>query len=61
MTSNYLTENEERDIPSQILYCMAQLFFGPQYVCFFVHLQVPLIPHSRGQLVELIVYTIPPE
>ena len=48
MTSNSLTENEEHDIPSQmlktILDCMPQLFFRPQYVWFPVHLKGHLIP-----------------
>ena len=48
MTSNSLTENEEHDIPSQILKtildCMPQLFFRSQYVQFPVHLKSPLIP-----------------
>ena len=42
MTSNSLTENEEHDIPSQIVKtifdCMPQLFFRPQYVWFLEHL-----------------------
>ena len=41
MTCNSLTENEEHDIPSQILKtildCMPQIWFRPQYVWFPVH------------------------
>ena len=40
---------------------MPELFFKPKYVWFPVHLQVPLIPKSSGQLAELIVDIIPPE
>ena len=66
MTSNSLTENEEHDIPSQILktifYCDPQLFLNPnmcgfQYICWV--LWSPL-PNSSGQLAELIVCIIPP-
>ena len=57
MTSNSLTENEERDIPSHIwkpfLDCMPQLFFRPKYVWFPVHLKGPMIPDPSGQLAEL--------
>ena len=59
MTSNSLTENEEHDIPSQILktiFGLHQLFFEPQYVWFLTH-----FPKSSGQSAELIVYIIPPE
>ena len=42
MTSNSLTENEERDIPLHILKtildCMPRLFFRPKYVWFPVYL-----------------------
>ena len=38
MTYNSLLENEEHDIPSQILTILPQLFLDPQYVCFPVHL-----------------------
>ena len=42
MTSNSLTENEERDIPSQILQTifgfLASVIFRPQYVWFLEHL-----------------------
>ena len=65
MTSNFLTWNAERDIPSKILKticdCMPQLFIRPQYVSFVVHLHVGLIPNSSGQLTELIICVIPPE
>ena len=47
MTSNSLTENEERDIPSQILKTIFGLHasvFRPQHVWFPVHLKGPLIP-----------------
>ena len=53
MTSNSLTENEEHDIPSQILKtildCTPQLFFRRKY------LKGPMIPDPSGQLAELIV------
>ena len=59
MTSNSLTENEEHDIPSQILKyifdCMPQLFFRPKYVWFPVYLKGPMIPDPSGQLGELII------
>ena len=62
MTSNSLTQNEEYDIPSQILKsildCTAHLFFRPQYVCFLVDFYVALIPNSSSQLAELIAYII---
>ena len=62
MTSNSLTENEEHDIPSQILKiildCMPQLFLRPKYVWFPVHLKGPMIPDPSGQLAELIVWII---
>ena len=64
MSSDSLTENEEHDIPSQVLktnFGLPQLFFRPQYVWFPGHLKGPLIPNSDGQLAELIVYIIPPE
>ena len=65
MTSNSWIENEEHDIPSQILKTIfglhASVIFSPQYVWFIVHLEDPLIPNSSGQLTELIVYIIPPE
>ena len=50
MTSNSLTENEEHDIPSQIL----KIIFGLD-ICY------PMIPNYSGQLAALIVYIIPPE
>ena len=56
--------NEEHNIPSHfktILDCMSQLFFGPQYMWFLVHVYVGLIPNSSEQLAELIVYIIPLE
>ena len=68
MASDSPTENEENDIPSQILKtildCMPQLFLDPnmcgfQYICRV--LWSPLIPNSSGQLAELIVCIIPPE
>ena len=59
MTSNSITENEEKDIPSHILKTfldwMPQLFFRPKYVWFPVHLKGPMIPDPSGQLAELIV------
>ena len=59
MTSNSLTENEEHDIPAQILKTIfglhASLFFRPKYVWFPVHLKGPMIPDPSGQLAELIV------
>ena len=65
MTFNSLTENEEHDIPSQIIKTIlelhASLISRPQYVCFLVHLYGLLIPNSSGQLAELIVFIIPPE
>ena len=65
MTSNSLPENEDHDIPSHILKTIfglhASVIFRPQYVWFLAHLWVPLIPNSRGQLAELIVYMIQPE
>ena len=36
---------------------MPQLFFGPKYVRFPIHLKDPMIPDPSGQLAELIVYT----
>ena len=50
MTSNSLTENEEHDIPKQIL----KTIFGLD-ICY------PMIPNYSGQLAELIVYIIAPE
>ena len=50
MTSSFLTENGEHDIPSQIL----KTLFGLD-ICY------PMIPNYSGQLAELIVYIIPPE
>ena len=65
MTSNSLTENEEYDIPSQILRqfldYMPQLILDPNMGWFVVHLQGPPIPNSRGHFTELIIYIIPPE
>ena len=62
MTSKSLTQNDEHDIPSQILktVLIASLsyFFRPQFSS-YLHLAV--IPNSSGQLAELIVYTIPLE
>ena len=63
---NSLTENDEHDIPSQILMtifldCMPKLFFRPKYVWFPAHLYGPVIPKFSGQLAKLIVYIIPPE
>ena len=59
MTSNSLTENEEHDIPSQILKTIfglhASVIFIPKYVWFPVHLKGPMIPDPSGQLAELIV------
>ena len=69
MTSNSLTENEENDIPSQILKTIfglhASVIFldtnmcGFQYNCWV--LWSPRIPNSSGQLAKLIAYIIPPE
>ena len=60
MTSNSLTENDEQDIPSQILKTIfglyASVIFRPKYVWFPVHLRGPEIPDPCGQLAELIVY-----
>ena len=72
MTSNSLTENEEHNIPSQILmtifwiapYAFLSYFFRPKYVWFPTHfndLYDLVIPNSSGLLAELIVYIIPPE
>ena len=65
MTSNSLTENEEHNIPSQILKTIfglhASVIFKPQYVYFLTHLWGPETPNSSGQLAELIVCIIPPE
>ena len=65
MSSNSLTENQEHDIPSQILKTildrMPQLSFRPQYVWFLAYLWGAVIPNSSGQLAELMVYIIPPE
>ena len=59
MTSNSLTENEEHDIPSQILKTIfglrASVIFRPKYVWFPAHLKGPMIPDPSGQLAELIV------
>ena len=59
MTSNSSTENEEHDIPSQILKTIfglhASVIFRPKYVWFPVHLKGPMIPDPSGQLAELIV------
>ena len=65
MTSNYLTQNEEHDIPSQILEtildCMPQLCFRPQYAWILSRLYAGMIPNSHGQLAGLIVFIIPVE
>ena len=65
MTSNSLTENEEHDIPSQIVETIfglhASVIFKLQYVWFLTHFWGPKIPNYSGQLAELIVYIIPPE
>ena len=65
MTSYSLTENEEQDIPSQILKTNfglhASVIFKPQYLWFSCHLQGPLILNTSGQLAELIVHIIPPK
>ena len=59
MTSNSLTENEEHDIPSQILKTIfglhASVIFRPTYVWFPSHLKGHMIPDPSGQLAELIV------
>ena len=62
MTSNSLTENEEHDIPSQIL---KTIFLIKTPLCvvsstFEGSSDPPLILNSSGQLL-LIVYIIPPE
>ena len=57
MTSNSLTENEKKDIPSQILKTIFG-FLDPN-ICFLEHLYVPVILNSSGQLAELIVSIIP--
>ena len=65
MAPNSLTENEEHNIPSQILKTIFGLhtsaIFTSQYAWFLTHLQGPVIPNYSGQLAELIVYVIPPE
>ena len=65
MTFNYLTGNEEHDIPSQILktifWLHSSVIFRPEYVWFLAHLWGPVIPNYSGQLTELIVYIIPLE
>ena len=65
MTSNSLIENEEHDIPSQILKTIfglhVSVIFRPQYVWFPEHLWGHVIPNSSGQLAKLLVYIIPPE
>ena len=66
MTLNSLTHNAEHDIPSQILKTifglhMPQLFVKPKYVWFPIHLGIPALPNSSGQLAELIVHIIPLE
>ena len=59
MTSNSITENEEKDIPSHILKTIfgshASVIFRPKYVWFPAHLKGPMIPDHSGQLAELIV------
>ena len=63
MTSNFLTENEEQDIPLHILKTIfglhASVIFRAKYVWFPVHLKGPMIPDPSGQLEELIIYIIP--
>ena len=69
MTSNSLTENEEHDIPSQILKTIfglhaSVIFFTPICVVsstFEGSSDPTLMPNSSGQLAILIVYIIPPE
>ena len=70
MTSNSSTENEEYNIPSQILKTIfglhASSYFLDPNMCVvsstFVGSSDPLlIPNSSGQLAEVIVYIIPPE
>ena len=69
MISNSLAENEEHDLPSQILKTIfglhASVIFQPP-ICvvsstFEGSSDPPLIRNSSGQLAELIVYIIPPE
>ena len=64
MTFDSLTENEEHDIPSQILKtildCTPRLFLDPKYVWFLADLLGLVVPNSSGQ-VALIVCIIPPE
>ena len=58
MTCDSLTENEEHDMPSQIL----KTIFGLHASVIFSNPNMgPEIPNSSGQLAELIVYNIPPE
>ena len=69
MTSNSLTENEEHDIPSQILKTIfglhaSVIFQTPMCVVssiFEGYSDPPLMPNCSGQLAELIVYIIPLE
>ena len=60
MTSNSLTENEERDIPSHIFKIFfglhASVIFLDPNVWFPVHLKGPMIPDPSGQLAELFFY-----
>ena len=60
MTSDFLTENEEQDIPSHILKTTfglhASVIFRPKYVWFPVYLLGPVIPDPSGQLAELIIF-----
>ena len=69
MTSNYLTENGEHGIPSQILKTIfglhAPVILRPP-ICMVSNTYVGssdphLIPNYSGQLAELVVYIIPPE
>ena len=58
MTFNSLTENEEHDIPSQILktiFGFHASYFYTQYVWLPVHLYCPVLPISSDQLAEPIV------
>ena len=65
MTSNFLTENEEYDIPSQILKTIfglhASVIFRPQYVVSRTNYRVLWSHTLVVNWQKLIVYNIPPE
>ena len=56
-----LTENEEHDIPKQILKTIfglhASVIFRPQYVWFLTHLQGLVIPNSSGHSTRVDMYS----